>query len=149
MPNRTALMIGELARRTGVATSALRYYERLGLLWPEGRSNGRRYYDCSSAERVAFIRLCQDAGFTLSEIRRLVAVGTRRSRSWTRLVKAKLADLEASIARARRAKSLIQHALSCPHRNLANCPNFRSALEARLSLKRRDSVAPYRTGLAP
>jgi DNA-binding transcriptional MerR regulator len=108
----------------------------------------RRHYNSSSAQRVALIRLCQDAGFTLAEIRWLAANGTRRSRSWTRLVNAKLVQLEDSIARARRAKSLIQHALACPHRDLATCPNFRSALDARLRLKRRDSLA-YRVGKDP
>lgn len=44
-------------------------------------------------------------------------------------MRAKIVELEASIARARRAKSLIQQALACPHRNLVTCPNFRSALK--------------------
>ena len=67
------IAIGELARRTGLASSALRYYERVGLLSPAGRAGGRRHYGASSAERVALIQLCQDAGFTLREIRALVA----------------------------------------------------------------------------
>jgi DNA-binding transcriptional MerR regulator len=147
-PKPSILTIGELSRRTGLATSALRYYERVGLLRPDSRANGRRYYDFSGAERVALIRLCQDAGFTLAEIRGLLATGTRRSRAWTRLVKAKLSELEASIARARRAQSLIQHALACRHRDLATCPNFRSALDARLSLKGRHAIG-HRVGKDP
>jgi DNA-binding transcriptional MerR regulator len=143
MSNRVALlMIGQLGHRTGLATSALRYYERVGLLLPDGRVTGRRYYSASSsAERVALIRLCQDAGFTLAEIRVLVAIGNRRRPSWKRLLEAKLLEVEASIARASRAKALIQHALACRHRNLFTCPNFRSALKSRFSLKGRDSVA--------
>jgi hypothetical protein len=62
MSNRAFLGIGELGRRTGLATSALRYYERVGLLVPDGRANGRRYYGPTSAERIGLIRLCQDAG---------------------------------------------------------------------------------------
>ena len=73
--------IGELARRTGVATSALRYYERVGLLSPAGRAGRRRHYRPSSAERVALIRLCQDAGFTLAEIGRLLAAWGRGGRT--------------------------------------------------------------------
>jgi len=134
MSKRTAFLgIGELGRQTGLATSALRYYERVGLLAPDGRVNGRRYYGSASAEQIALIRLCQDAGFTLAEIRTFVAAGSRRHPSWTRLMEAKLLELEASIAHAKRAKALIEHALTCPHRELSICPNFRAALKARLS----------------
>ncbi len=126
------LLIGELSRRTGLATSALRYYERVGLLTPDGRASGRRYYGPASGERIALIRLCQDAGFTLGEIRSFVAIGSRAQRSWRRLMKAKLLELEASIAQAKRAKSLIEHGLACQHRELFMCPNFRAALKARL-----------------
>ena len=140
MPNRAALLlIGDLSRRTGLATSALRYYERVGLLAPDGRANGRRFYGPAATERIALIRLCQDAGFTLAEIRAVVAAGSRRHRSWRRLMEARLLELEASIAQARRAKALIEHALACRHRELSMCPNFRAALEARLSLPGTDS----------
>src|SRR5262245_7143751 len=113
-----ALGIGELARRTGLAASALRYYERVGLLVSEGRAHGRRYYGPGSAERIALIRLCQDAGFTLAEIRAFVAAGSRRNPPWTRLMEAKLLELKASIAHANRAKALIEQALACRHREL-------------------------------
>src|SRR5262245_10500251 len=139
------MSIGELARRTGLATSALRYYERVGLLVPEGRAAGRRYYAGSSVEQVALIRLCQDAGFTLAEVREVVAAGSRRPPSWTRLMEAKLLELEASIARATRAKKLIEHALACRHRELSMCPNFRAALNARLSPQGAES-ARYGSG---
>jgi DNA-binding transcriptional MerR regulator len=129
----TLLQIGDLSRRTGLATSALRYYERVGLLAPDGRENGRRYYYAASTERVALIRLCQDAGFTLAEVRVVVAAISRRHRSWKCLMEAKLLELESSISRAKRAKALIEHALACQHRYLFTCPNFRAALKARLS----------------
>ena len=124
--------IGELARRTGTATSALRYYERIGLLSPAERVGQRRHYPPSSAERVALIRLCQDAGFTLAEIGRLLAAWSRGRRDWGRLAERKIAELDARIADAQRAKKLVTHALECPHRDILACPNFRSALEAHL-----------------
>lgn len=134
MSKRTALLgIGELGRHTGLATSALRYYERVGLLSPAGRANGRRYYGSASAAQVGLIRLCQDAGFTLAEIRVFVAAGSRRHPSWPRLMEAKLVELETSIAHATRAKALIEHALACPHRELSLCPKFRAAVNARQS----------------
>lgn len=127
------MSIGELARRTGVATSALRYYERLGLLTPVERAGQQRRYASSSAERVALIRLCQDAGFTLAEIGRLLPDMRRGRRGWHLLAERKIAELDARIARAQQAKNLIQHGLECAHRDLFACPNFRSAVEARLT----------------
>jgi DNA-binding transcriptional MerR regulator len=119
--------IGHLAQRTGVAPSALRYYERLGLLSPAERPGGRRHYAASSAERVALIRLFQDAGFTLAEIGRLLAAG-----DWDQLLERKLAELDARIADAQRARDLVRHAIDCPHEDRLSCPSFRAALNAQL-----------------
>jgi DNA-binding transcriptional MerR regulator len=133
MPDKNApLAIGELARRAGTATSALRYYERIGLLPPAERAGGKRHYPPSTAERLAFVRLCQDAGFTLKEIRQLLAAASRRRPSWSRLAERKIAELDAHIAEAQRAKKLLKHALGCPHRDLLTCPRFRAELQARL-----------------
>jgi DNA-binding transcriptional MerR regulator len=126
------LAIGELARRAGTAPSALRYYERIGLLPPAERAGGKRHYPPSSAERLAFVRLYQDAGFTLKEIRQLLAARSRQRASWTPLAERKIAELDARIAEAQRAKDLLEHALNCPHDDLLACPNFRAALQARL-----------------
>jgi DNA-binding transcriptional MerR regulator len=130
--NDARLAIGELARRAGAAPSALRYYERIGLLPPAERAGGKRHYPPSSAERLALVRLYQDAGFTLKEIRQLLAARGRRSASWTPLAERKITELDARIAEAQRAKSLLEHALECPHDDLLTCPNFRAALQARL-----------------
>jgi DNA-binding transcriptional MerR regulator len=129
--NHAPLAIGELARRAGTAPLALRYYERIGLLPPAERAGGKRRYPPSSAERLALVRLCQDAGFTLKEIRQLLAAGTRRS-SWTPHAERKIAELDARIAEAQRARKLLEHAIDCPHRDFLTCPNFRAALEDRL-----------------
>jgi len=124
--------IGDLARRTGAATSALRYYERIGLLSPAERAGGRRHYTPSSAERIALIRLYQDAGFTLAEIGGLLAATSQGRRGFGHLAERKIAELDARIADAQRAKKLINHALECPHSDLLTCPRFRSALQAQL-----------------
>ena len=128
--------IGELARRTGVATSALRYYERIGLLPPADRVGQRRQYPAVCVERVALIRMYQDAGFTLAEIGRLLAATSRGRSAWSQLAERKVAELDARIADARRAKRLIKHGLECEHRDLFACPNFRAALEAQLEPRR-------------
>jgi DNA-binding transcriptional MerR regulator len=133
--------IGELARRTGAATSALRYYERIGLMPPAERAGGKRHYTASSAERVALIRLYQDAGFTLAEIGRLLAASTSDRRGFGRLAEGKIAELDARIADAQRAKKLINHALECPYPDLLTCPRFRAALQEQLE---RPLTAPAR-----
>ncbi|HEX8854679.1 MAG TPA: MerR family transcriptional regulator [Thermoleophilaceae bacterium] len=133
MPDNDArLAIGELARRAGTAPSALRYYERIGLLPPADRAGGKRHYSPASAERLALVRLYQYAGFTLKEIRKLLAAGSRRGASWTSLAEHKIAELDARIAEAQRAKDLLEHVLNCPHHDLLTCPNFRAAFQARL-----------------
>jgi DNA-binding transcriptional MerR regulator len=143
MPNKNALLaIGELARRTGAATSALRYYERIGLLPPGERAGGRRHYPASATERVALVRLYQDAGFTLQEIRQLLAADTRTRRRWNQHAERKIDELNARIAEAQRAKKLLEHALNCSHRDLLTCTHFRAELEARLALVPPESTAP-------
>lgn len=140
MPKKALVSIGELARRMGVATSALRYYERLGLLSPTDRSPQGRRYTPESMERVAFIHLCQDAGFTLAETGRLLdAWGDGRERDdheprgWRQMAERKVAELDARIAAAQQAKELVQHGLDCPHRDPDTYPNLRAALEARIN----------------
>jgi DNA-binding transcriptional MerR regulator len=125
--------IGEVARRTGVAASALRYYERIGLLAPTDRFGQRRHYSAARIGQIALIRVCQDAGFTLAETRRLLAAfSSRRRARWRNLAESKIAELDARIADAQQAKTLIEHALECEHDDILQCPNFRAALKARL-----------------
>jgi DNA-binding transcriptional MerR regulator len=112
----------------------LRYYERIGLLPPAERAGGKRHYPPAAAERLAFVRLYQDAGFTLKEIRQLLTAGSRQRARWTPLAERKIAELDARIAEAQRAKDLLEHALNCPHHDLLTCPNFRAALQARLEV---------------
>ena len=128
--------IGELARRTGVATSALRYYERIGLLPPAERLGQRRQFPASCLQRVGLIRLYQDAGFTLAEIGPLLAATSRGRPAWNHLAERKIAQLDDRIADSQRAKKLIKHGLECEHRDLLACPNFRAALEAQLDPRR-------------
>jgi DNA-binding transcriptional MerR regulator len=125
--------IADLGRQTRTAPSALRYYERLGLLSPTGRSGGRRQYASSAAELVAMIRLYQDAGFTLAEIKKLLLVrAAGRKTAWARHAQQKIDELDHRIAEALQAKEMLEHALNCPAPNLLECPSFRDELQARL-----------------
>lgn len=69
----TSLTIGELSRRSGVAPSALRYYERLGLIRAKRTGGNQRRYERAELRRVAFIRIAQQVGVSLEEIRDALA----------------------------------------------------------------------------
>jgi DNA-binding transcriptional MerR regulator len=126
------LTIGELARRAGVSTSALRYYEELGLLPQPARTSGQRRYPASAARLVGTILLYRDAGFTLAEQRALMA-GPGGGDDQRRLMRRKLAELDEQIARAQAARDAISHALRCPHEDIGQCPNFNAGVTARLA----------------
>jgi len=126
------LTIGELARRTGVATSALRYWEELGVMPAPARVSGERRYPPSAVEDVGIILLLRDVGFSLRELKALVA-SRLAGDSWWQLAQRKLAELEAHIAKAQAARDAIEHALHCPHEDILQCPNFISVISARLA----------------
>ena len=67
------LAIGEVARRAGIRTSALRYYDSIGLMPAPKRVSGRRRYDESTVQMLKVIQLAQQAGFTVAEIQTLIA----------------------------------------------------------------------------
>lgn len=75
------MLIGELAEKSGIAIETLRYYDRIGLLRPKRRNaeTGYRHYDESALRALAFIRRAKHAGFTLREIRRVLAAYRRGS----------------------------------------------------------------------
>ena len=82
------LTIGELASATGVATTALRYYDDLGLVRPSARSSGQRRYADEAVRQVGVILLLRDLGFTLAEIARLLTDPPRRRATWEALAEA-------------------------------------------------------------
>ena len=128
-----SLTIGDLARRAGVATSALRYWEELGLLPAPARISGQRRYAESAVGVVGVILLLQDAGFTLAEQKALAASRGVAPDNWRQLAARKLAALDDQIAQAQAAREAIEHALHCPHEDILECPTFRGFVSARLT----------------
>lgn len=122
------LAIGDLAERTGVAITALRYYDDLGLVRPVARESGQRRYDEVAVQQVGVVLFLRDAGFTLDEIARMVDGGP-----WRAMAKAKLVELEEQAANIAAARDAIQHALDCPAKEPAACPRFWAIVEARLA----------------
>ena len=132
------LTIGELARRTGVAASALRYYEELGLLPAPPRVSGQRRFPGSAVTVVAAIRLQSDAGFTLAEQKALMAAG-EDGPDWREVAQRKLAELDERITRAQAAREAIRHGLRCPRRDDGQRPDFRAVcpdFQARVTARR-------------
>ncbi len=125
--------IGELSTRTGVAPSALRYYEELGLMPPALRVSGQRRYGEDAVELVGAILLLRDTGFSLSEIKSLTGSYLWPADAWRALARAKLAELDERIAKAAAAREALQHALRCGHEQLRDCPNFSGVLATRLA----------------
>lgn len=126
------LTIGELAKSTGVATSALRYYEQLGLIPAPARISGQRRYPRSTVGLVGVILLLRDVGFSLRESKALLASRTQAVDGWRSLAQRKIAHLDEQIAKAQTAKEAITHALHCPHDDITTCRNFASLIAARL-----------------
>jgi DNA-binding transcriptional MerR regulator len=126
------LTIGELGRRTGVAPSALRYYEEVGLLAPVTRVSGRRRYGPDAVGAVGAILLLSDVGFTLAEIKQFMAARSTSARSWRELARRKLAELDERIAEAQMARLAVEHATACPHDDIVTCPNFQEGVRRRL-----------------
>lgn len=127
------LTIGELASRTGVATSALRYWEELGLLPPPARVSGQRRYPPTAVGLVGVILALQNVGFTLREVKAFIASRSLTDDSWRELYQRKLTELDQRIAQALAARAAIAHGLACPHNDIVECPNFTSGVEALLA----------------
>src|SRR5215210_6906917 len=122
------MSIGQVASRAGVRPSALRYYESVGLLPPPERKNGRRRYDGEVLrevlDRLAVVRVAQQAGFTISEIRMLLdgfAEDTPPSERWRVLAQAKLPEVEALVERALGMKELLERGLRCECLSIDDC----------------------------
>lgn len=119
--------IGEVARAAGVAPSAIRYYERIGLLPRPRRVSGRRRYGPDAVARLRMIGLAKDLGFTLAEIKVLLhgmAKGERPARRLQALARTKLPDVEATLRRARLMQRLLRAAERC------QCPTLEDCLRA-------------------
>jgi MerR family transcriptional regulator, redox-sensitive transcriptional activator SoxR len=120
------LTISEVARRLGIRTSTIRYYESIAVLPPPQRVNGRRRYDSGIIERLTFIQVAQALGFTLAEIQLLVS--ERRAddglaEQWQSLARQKLADVERLIQQAQDVRRRLIQGLRCGCPNLSACIN--------------------------
>ncbi|MBV9787499.1 MAG: MerR family transcriptional regulator [Chloroflexi bacterium] len=118
------LAIGEVARRAGIRTSAVRYYESIGLLPAPKRVSGRRRYTEDTVQILKVVQLAQAAGFTIAEIQILLngfAPEAPPSARWQLLARQKLRELDAVIERTQIMKRILESSLSCGCLRLEDC----------------------------
>jgi len=117
--------ISEVARRVGLQPSAIRYYEKIGVLLPGPRVSGRRRYDATVFYRLAVIQRARQIGFSLEEIRRLFfgfRSETRASIRWQNLSREKLKELDALLAGIESMRSLLKKMMqNCHCATLEQC----------------------------
>ena len=119
------LSIGELADRSGVATSALRYYEAEGLICAERSEGGQRRFERETLRRVAFIRVAQEVGLSLAEIREALASlpdeRTPTTEDWERLSAQWRPRIDAQIRVLERLRDRLDGCIGCGCLSLRAC----------------------------
>jgi MerR family transcriptional regulator, redox-sensitive transcriptional activator SoxR len=118
------LAISEVARRAGIRPSALRYYERIGLLPAPRRVSGQRRYEQGAIQRLKIVQLAQAAGFSIAEIQTLLngfPPDTPPAARWQPLASQKISELDALIARVQQMKCVLEQVLNCGCVQLENC----------------------------
>ena len=116
------MTIGQVAKRSGLAASAIRFYEQAGVLPKPPRASGRRQYDSSVLERLALLERAKACGFSLEDARRLFhgfRDGTPPSERWQSLARKKLVELDALQEKITGMRKLLEQ--SCQCRDLAEC----------------------------
>jgi DNA-binding transcriptional MerR regulator len=134
--------IAEVAQRSGLPASTLRYYEEKGLIRSVGRHGLRRLFDPGVIERLAVISLGRAAGFSLDEITRMFAPDGRL-RIDRQMLAAKAAELDKTIRTLTAMRDGLRHAAVCRAPSHMECPTFRRILRAAASrrLRKRHQAA--------
>jgi DNA-binding transcriptional MerR regulator len=140
--------INEVARRTGVPASTLRFYEEKKLITSIGRRGLRRVFDPGVLERLAFIALGRSAGFSLDEIARMFVGG--RPQIDRQMLSAKAEELDRTIRTLTTMRDGLRHAAACRAPSHMECPKFRRLLKAAASgaIGARPKRAPRSFGAA-
>jgi MerR family redox-sensitive transcriptional activator SoxR len=119
------LTVGELAARSGVATSALRFYEERGLIASRRNSGGHRRFERAMLRRVAVIRAAQAVGLSLDEIRdaldALPSARTPNARDWERLSRKWRSMLDERMQELERVRDRLTGCIGCGCLSLATC----------------------------
>lgn len=132
MPRDASLPIGEVAGIVGVATSALRYYERRGLVAADVRVSGQRRYAAATVRRLVFVQMLQDAGLSLDDIQGVLEADDNAS--WKDIARQRLVQLDDDIAKLQRSRELLAAALLCRYDHpLDECTIMNAEIDRRLA----------------
>ena len=119
------LSIGALARRTGLAVSAIRYYEAQGLIRPWRNAGGQRRFERADLRRLSFVMIAQQFGFTLPQIKaeldRLPGGRTPTKADWTRISEGFRAALDSRIATLTKLRDNLDGCIGCGCLSLETC----------------------------
>ena len=121
--------ITEVARRSGLPASALRFYEEKGLIASVGRQGLRRVFGPAVLDRLALIALGRAAGFSLDEISSMFGPDGQ-PRIDRRMLAAKAEELDRTIRELSAMRDSLRHAAACPAPSYMECPTFRRILRA-------------------
>ena len=125
MKVKEGLSIGALASRTGLAVSAIRYYEAQGLIKPWRNSGGQRRFDRSDLRRLSFVMIAQQFGFTLPQIKaeldRLPGGRTPTKADWARISEGFRTALDDKIETLTRLRDNLDGCIGCGCLSLPNC----------------------------
>jgi MerR family transcriptional regulator, redox-sensitive transcriptional activator SoxR len=139
----TAMTIGDVARRSGLRPSAIRYYEALGLLPKPPRAGGRRRYDDDVLKRLAMVRFAKHVGFSMAEVKLLLdgVHGRPPTERWRKLARAKAKEVAEFIAHATAVQTMLLDTLThqCP--KLVERGDALPTREPHLSLRMRGARA--------
>ena len=134
MRNRQGLTIGQVADRTGLATSAIRYYEDMGLVFPFRNDAGQRRFASADIRRLSFVMISQQLGFTISEIRKtmenLPKERAPTKADWTRISKTFGVELDDRIAKMQRLRAKLDGCIGCGCLSLKTCSLYNKDDEA-------------------
>jgi len=123
--NSETLAIGEVADRTGLAVSAIRFYEEQGLIDAERASSGHRRFRRSTIRRLSFIQACQLLGYSLEEVRaqldQLPTGRTPTEADWTRLAESFRVDIEERIAGLVALRDRLDGCIGCGCLSMERC----------------------------
>lgn len=121
--------IAEVARRTGLPASTLRFYDEKGLISSVGRQGLRRLFDPDVLERLSLIALGRAAGFSLDEIAQMFPADGAPHIDKS-LLRAKADQIDVTIRRLIAMRSGLRHAAVCPAPSHLECPSFRRLMKA-------------------
>lgn len=126
--------ISQLAKAADIPTTTVRYYERIGLVEPEGRSQGNyRLYGKESLKKMKFVRAAQAVGFTLEDVKALLADDTGEAPTCGNvqgLIEARLTDIEERLKDMRHVRKVLKSALEqCHQQKKSDCCHVVTGLQ--------------------